>query len=65
MKTLKYIASLLFAGFVVMCGLRAAEWLIPAPAMRIIVCYGNLGTTSVCMPLDEVKEIISDQQEVE
>ncbi len=59
MSVIKYVASLLIAGFLVMCGLRAAEWLIPQPETRVILCLDDERYGSLCASLDEVKDNIA------
>ena len=43
----------LFLGALVACGMRAAEWLIPKPEARIVVCMAT-DDAPICKRLDEV-----------
>lgn len=63
MKIAKEVMWLVMCGFIVMVGLRAAEWLIPEPPSRIVICYGSDGKEPVCLPMDELALRIKRIQE--
>ncbi len=56
-ENLKYAGWFLLAGALLIVGMRAAEWLIPKPETRILICFEDdvrLGNT--CKRLDELRE---------
>lgn len=50
------VAQIIAIGALVMIGIRAAEWVIPGPATRVVICFANeLDQVEICL---DVKEII-------
>ncbi len=49
------IAQIIGMGILVMIGIRAAEWFIPAPEQRIVICFANeLDQVEICKELNEI-----------
>lgn len=43
-------------GFALLVGIRAAEWLIPSPDTRIVVCFASdIGKVETCSYLSELR----------
>lgn len=60
MKAAKEIAWVVVLGFFIMAGIRVAEYAIPEPASRIVICYGAKGTEPLCLPMAELLQMIED-----
>lgn len=55
METVKTVLQMLAVGVIVVIGMRAAEWLIPAPEMRVIICMADdVGTVEACASAAEL-----------
>lgn len=55
MELIKNVLKLMAIGAIVIVGVRVAEWLIPAPEMRIIVCMGeDIKKVDTCVSLKEL-----------
>ena len=56
MKQTLIIALFTFiAGALAMAGIRAAEWLIPEPEQRIVICMADeLGDVTICRSLQDM-----------
>lgn len=54
-EKLKAAMTVVLLGILVIVGVRIAEWTIPAPEMRIVVCFANeLDQVEICKPADEL-----------
>lgn len=54
------IPGLLFAGIVVMLGVRAVEWAIPAPPQRILICTESSMGEPTCQTMKELQHRIEE-----
>lgn len=55
----KLLATIVFyagIGAVAMVGMRAVEWLIPAPKKEVLVCIVDKADMTECISLDQVPE---------
>ena len=49
------IFTFIAIGFLMVCGMRAAEYLIPKPETRVLICFENVD--SDCKKLSELNEV--------
>lgn len=55
LKIMKHIGLLLLIGMVIATGMRVAEWLIPKPETRVVVCFANeIGQVEICKNLEKM-----------
>ena len=51
----KSVAQILLVGALIVVGMRAAEWVIPQPEMRVVMCFANeIDQVEVCNSLKEL-----------
>jgi hypothetical protein len=57
MTMLRTAAGYFMLGVCVVAGIRAAEWVIPQPELRMVVCLADdLGSVHACRTLNELLE---------
>lgn len=55
MGIIKDVLKLMAFGAIVIIGVRAAEWIIPAPETRVIVCMAeDMDKVDTCVDLKEL-----------
>ena len=58
MKTLLNAVTLIACGLLVGAGIRAGEWLIPAPDTRVIICFADeLDQLTFCAPTSALTKV--------
>lgn len=51
------IAQIIGIGALVVAGMRAADWVIPKPESRVVMCFANeLDQVEICRNLKELME---------
>ncbi len=55
LDAVKHGCILIGVGFLVGVGIRAGEWLIPKPELRVLICQANQASkVAACKRLDEM-----------
>lgn len=51
------IAQIIGIGALIVAGMRAAEWVIPQPEERVLICFANeLDQVQICRTIKEILE---------
>lgn len=59
-EKIKSVVQIIFLGAFVVVGMRAAEWVIPQPEMRVVVCLASeIGKIDSCHVL---KDLLNKQR---
>lgn len=54
-ETIKSVLTIIAAGSLIVVGFRIAEWVIPAPDTRVVICFANeLDQVEICKPASEL-----------
>ena len=57
MENIIIFIKLIALGVIVMAGVRIAEWLIPAPEMKIVICLASdIGEVEICNSLADLRK---------